>query len=112
MSRSIYGDVHSRTALRAAFREIRRDIAAARTANALNELHHRAGYVVSLTREPTWQERFGEELDAIRALAVEEFSRSVRALNRRVERLGADVRYDERWSPEEHAHRAPQGGAA
>ena len=112
MSRSIYGDVHSRTGLRAAFREIRRDIAAARTANALNELHRRSGYVVSLTRDARWQARFGEELEAIRALAAEEFSRSVRALNRRAERLGADVRYEERWTPDEHAHHTPQGGAA
>lgn len=94
---SIFGEVHSRTALRAAFREIRRDIARARSANALRELHGRAGYVVSLTYAPSWQERFGESLADVRALALEEFARSARAINRRAEALGEPVRYDERW---------------
>lgn len=107
-SRSIYGDVHSRTALRAAFREIRRDIGAARSPSALQELYRRAGYVVSLTYEPSWQERFGEELTQIRTLATEEFARSARAINRRAEALGSDARYDDRWTPETHSHGAPR----
>ena len=102
MSRSIYGDVHSRTGMRAAFREIRRDISAARSPSALQELYRRAGYVVSLTYEPTWHERFGEALEEIRGLAIEEFARSTRAINRRAERMGTDARYDDHWSPGAH----------
>ena len=112
MSRSIYGDVHSRTALRAAFREIRRDIGAARSPSALQELYRRAGYVVSLTYEPSWQERFGAELEEIRRLATEEFARSARAINRRAETLRSDDRYEPRWTAEAHAHAHPRAEGA
>ncbi|MGE3857108.1 MAG: hypothetical protein AB7G21_09155 [Dehalococcoidia bacterium] len=108
MSRSIYGDVHSRTALRAAFREIRRDIGTARSPSALQELYRRAGYVVSLTYEPSWRDRFGDELDEIRRLATEEFARSARAINRRSDALGSDARYELRWDAEPHVHPAPR----
>lgn len=108
MSRSIFGDVHSRTGMRAAFREIRREIGEAHSPSALQELYRRAGYVVSLTDDPAWRERFGDALDEIRILAIEEFARSTRAINRRAERMGVDARYDDRWSPGAHAmHHAP-----
>ena len=103
MPHSIYGEVHSRTALRAAFREIRRDIGAARSANALRELYGRSGYVVSLIHDPAWQERLGESIEEMRTLACEEFARSARAINRRATALDADVRVEERWSGPTHA---------
>lgn len=95
--RHIYGEVDNKTDLKKVFSEIRDDVEKAGSRPALTELYRRAGYLITLTNASSWEKKFGDDIDAIRETAEEEFSKTARAINRRAEEVGTDADYDEKW---------------
>jgi hypothetical protein len=95
--RRIYGTVNSKTGMKRVFSDIRRDVESARSRPALTELYKRAGYLITLTHAPSWQEKFGRDAAALRRVGEEEFRRTARKINRRAAQIGADKTYDEKW---------------
>ncbi len=93
----IYGEVNSKTGLKKIFTEIRHDVERVKTRPALTELYKRAGYLITLTYAPSWEEKFGREAAALRKVAKEEFETTARKINRRAEEIGAKADYDETW---------------
>lgn len=95
--RHIYGEVSSKTGMRRVFSEIRRDVGGAKSRPALTELYKRAGYLMTLTRAPSWRRKFGERLGSISEAGAEEFRKTARKINRRAEQIGIAADYDESW---------------
>jgi hypothetical protein len=93
----VYGEVDSKTGLKKVFREIRRDVAEARSRPALTELYKRAGYLITLTHAPSWEEKFGRKAASLRRDAKAEFGTTARKINRRARELGTEADYDEKW---------------
>jgi len=96
-NRHIYGEVNSKTGMRRVFKDIRHDVDRAGSRPALTELYKRAGYLITLTHAPSWEEKFGKEARALRATGQEEFGRTARKINRRAARIGTEANYDETW---------------
>jgi len=93
----IYGEVNSKTGLKKVFQEIRQDVEKAKSRPALTELYRRAGYLITLTHAPSWEEKFGREATSLRQAAKEEFATTARKINRRAEAIGSEADYDESW---------------
>jgi hypothetical protein len=93
----IYGKVESQTGLKTIFKEIRRDIDKTHSRPDLTELYKRAGYLITLTHAPSWEEKFGNEVAALRKAAEKEFGTTVRKINRRAKQIGTEADYDEQW---------------
>jgi len=95
--RHVYGTVNSKTGVKRVFTDIRRDIEAARSRPALTELYKRAGYMITLTYAPSWEEKFGREAATLRRVGEEEFRKTAHKINRRAQAIGTEADYDERW---------------
>jgi hypothetical protein len=95
--RHIYGTISSKTDMKRVFGEIRRDVSSARSRPALTELYKRAGYLITLTHAPSWQEKFGSETSALRTLGEEEFRKTARKINTQAARIGTEADYDDKW---------------
>jgi len=95
--RHIYGEVNSKTGMKRVFMDIRRDIEKAHSRPDLSELYKRAGYLITLTHAPSWEEKFGKEASALRAVGEEEFGKTARKINRRAAQIGTEADYDEKW---------------
>jgi len=95
--RHIYGEVNSKTGMKRVFTDIRRDVTSARSRPALTELYKRAGYLITLTHAPSWDEKFGRGAAALRKVGKEEFTKTARKINRRAAQLGTEADYDEKW---------------
>ena len=93
----IYGEVNSKTGLKKVFTEIRHDVDKAKSRPDLTELYKRAGYLITLTHAPSWEEKFGREAGQLRKVAKEEFSTTARKINRRAKEIGTEGDYDETW---------------
>jgi hypothetical protein len=93
----IYAEVHSKTGLKHIFTEIRQDVDKAKSRPDLTELYKRAGYLITLTHAPSWEEKFGREASQLRDVAKSEFGTTARKINRRAKTLGTDADYDEKW---------------
>jgi hypothetical protein len=93
----VYGEVNSETGLKHVFREIRRDVDGAKSRPALTELYKRAGYLITLTHAPSWEEKFGHKAAHLRRVAEKEFTSTARRINRRARQIGAEADYDEKW---------------
>ena len=93
----IYGAVTSKTSLKKIFHEIRRDVDEAKSRPTLTELYKRAGYLITLTHAPAWEEKFGTEIAALRKVAKEEFATTARKINHRAAQIGTEADYDETW---------------
>jgi hypothetical protein len=93
----IYGEVNSKTGLKGVFREIRQDVEAAKSRAALTELYKRAGYLITLTHAPSWEEKFGKKATSLRRVAEDEFGTTARKINRRAKTIGTEADYDEKW---------------
>ena len=93
----IYGEVNSRTGLKNVFREIRHDVGKAGSRPALTELYKRAGYLITLTHAPSWEEKFGKDASKLRQAARDEFAVTARKINRRAKQVGTEADYDEKW---------------
>src|SRR4051812_32477947 len=93
----IYGEVTSKTSLQKIFQEIRRDVEEANSRPDLTELYRRAGYLITLTHAPSWEEKFGKEAVQLRQVATEEFGTTARKINSRATQIGTEADYDETW---------------
>ena len=95
--RQIYGTINSKTDMKKIFADIRRDVEHASSRPALTELYKRAGYLITLTYAPSWEEKFGREARSLRQTGEEEFRKTARKINRRAEAIGTEADYDESW---------------
>jgi hypothetical protein len=95
--RHIYGEVNNKTGLKRVFTDIRRDIEDARSRPALTELYKRAGYLITLTHAPSWNEKFGQDAAKLRRVGEEEFSKTARKINRRAAQIATEANFDETW---------------
>jgi hypothetical protein len=95
--RHIYGEVNNKTGMKRVFTDIRRDVGEARSRPALTELYKRAGYMITLTYAPSWDEKFGRDAAALRRVGQDEFRKTARKINRRAEAIGTEADYDEQW---------------
>ena len=95
--RHIYGEVHSKTGMKRIFTDIRHDIDHAKSRPALTELYKRAGYLITLTHAPSWEEKFGRRAAGLRRVGEDEFQKTARQINRRASRIGTAADYDEKW---------------
>jgi hypothetical protein len=95
--RHVYGEVDNKTDLKEVFTEIRKDVESAGSRSDLTELYRRAGYLITLTNASSWEKKFGDEINEIRATAEDEFGKTVRKINSRAEEIGTDADYDEKW---------------
>ncbi len=95
--RNIYGEVKNETDLQNIFRTIRREVEEARSRPALTELYKRAGYLITLTHTPAWEDKLGDQVAQLRHLGKEEFGITARRINRRAEEIGVRPDYDETW---------------
>ncbi len=95
--RHIYGEVNSKTGMQRIFREIRQDVQTAKSRPALSELYKRAGYLITLTHAPSWEEKFGRNAPGLRHVAEKEFTTTAHKINRRAEQIGTEADYDDKW---------------
>ena len=95
--RHIYGTVNSKAGMKRVFTDIRHDVASAKSRPTLTELYKRAGYLITLTHAPSWEEKFGREASALRKVGKEEFTKTARKINRRAAQIGTEADYDETW---------------
>jgi len=93
----VYGEVNSVTGMKKVFREIRQDVTHAGSRPTLTELHKRAGYLITLTMSPAWEEKFGKDAAKLRRAAKEEFATTARKINRRAREIGTEADYAESW---------------
>jgi len=99
--RHIYGKIDSETGMRQVFMDIRRDVENADSRPGLTELYKRAGYLITLTYAPSWEEKFGrDEAAALRAVGEEEFSKTAKKINHRAAQIGTEADYHEKWGHE------------
>ena len=95
--RHIYGEVDSKSGLKRIFGGIRRDVTGAASRPALTELYRRAGYLITLTHAPSWEEKFGRQAGTLRHVGEEEFRKTARKINRRAAQIGTEADYDDTW---------------
>jgi hypothetical protein len=95
--RHIYGEVNNKTGMRRVFLDIRHDVDKAGSREALTELHKRAGYLITLTYSPSWEEKFGKDAAGMRGVAADEFRKTAHKINRRAARIGTEADYAEEW---------------
>ena len=95
--RHIYGKIDSESGMRQVFMDIRRDVESADSRPALTELYRRAGYLITLTYAPSWEEKFGSADAGLREVAKEEFGKTAREINRRAVQIGTEADYHETW---------------
>jgi hypothetical protein len=95
--RHIYGEVKSKSGMKRVFTDIRRDVANAESRPALTELYKRAGYLITLTHAPSWEEKFGRSAAGLRTVGKEEFTKTAKKINRRAAQIGTEADYDEHW---------------
>lgn len=95
--RRIYGEVNSKTSLKKIFMDIRSDVESARSRPSLTELYKRAGYLITLTHAPSWEEKFGKGVNALRRVGEEEFRKTAKKINSRAKKIGTEADFDEKW---------------
>jgi hypothetical protein len=95
--RHIYGKIDSEAGLRQVFTDIRQDVANAASRPALTELYRRAGYLITLTYAPSWEEKFGGNDAALRKVAEQEFCKTATEINSRAVQIGTEADYHETW---------------
>jgi hypothetical protein len=95
--RHIYGQVNSKAGMKRVFTDIRRDVAGAKSRPTLTELYKRAGYLITLTYAPSWEEKFGKKAGGLHKVGKEEFSKTAKKINRRAAQIGTEADFDEAW---------------
>jgi hypothetical protein len=96
-SKPVYGHVDTKADIDKIFSEIRGDIKNAKSRATLTELYRRAGYLITLTYAPSWEERFGHKAASLRKEAEADFRETVKRLNKHAESIGEKGDYDEAW---------------
>ena len=95
--RHIYGEVENKSDLDKIFSQIRGDVEKADARDALTELYRRAGYLITLTHAPSWEEKFGKEAVSLREEAEDQFRKTAHKINQRAKQIGTEADYDEKW---------------
>lgn len=95
--RNIYGKVENKSDITHIFSLINEDVDDANSREDLTELYKRAGYLITLTYAPSWEEKFGEESTELRERARTEFRKTAKHINKRAEQVGTEADYDELW---------------
>ncbi len=95
--RHIYGEVNSKTGMKRIFLDIRHDVENAKSRPALTELYKRAGYLITLTYAPSWEEKFGRQAASLRKVGEAEFQRTAKKINCRAAQIGTDADFEEKW---------------
>jgi hypothetical protein len=95
--RQIYGEINNKTDMEKVFSAIRGDVEQANSRPDLTELYKRAGYLITLTYAPSWEEKFGQDARKLRKLGEEEFRQTAKKINRKAEQIGTKADYDEKW---------------
>ena len=95
--RHIYGEINSIAGMKKVFMDIRRDVSQANSRPALTELYKRAGYLITLTYAPSWEQKFDADARGLRELGKEEFHKMARKINLRAGEIGTKADYDEEW---------------
>jgi len=70
------------------FTKIRWDVADAKSRPALTELYKRAGYLITVTYAPSWEQKFGKDAPALRHVGEDEFRKTAHKINRRAAKGG------------------------
>ena len=96
-AKPVYGHVDSQADIDHIFAEIREDLRHAGSRATLTELYRRAGYLITLTYAPSWDERFGDKAVSLRHAAEADFRKLVKSLNARAHKIGESGDYDENW---------------
>ena len=93
----IYGAVRGVSDIRAINCYIREQIRKARSRSRITELVRRSLYLYTLTYAPAWKRAFEGKIRRMRKVAKEEYERTARTANKRLDELGhSGRRYDER----------------
>ena len=87
-NRHIYGEINNKTGMKRVFTKIRRDVEDAKSRPALTELYKRAGYLITLTYAPSWEQKFGKDAPALRHVGEDEFRKTAHKINRRAAKSG------------------------
>ena len=93
----IYGAVRGVSDIRAINCYIREQIRRAKKRRKITELVRRSLYLYTLTHAPAWKKAFEGKIRRMREVAKEEYERTVRTANKRLDELGlGGRRYDEK----------------
>ncbi len=96
-SKPVYGHVGSKADIDSIFGEIRGDLHHAKSRETLTELYRRAGYLITLTYAPSWEERFGDRAAGLRHEAEADFRKLAKQINAKAEDIGVAGDYDDKW---------------
>ena len=92
-----YGAVRGVKDIRAINCYIREQIRKARSRSRITELVRRSLYLYTLTHAPAWKKAFEGKIRRMREVAKEEYERTARTANKRLDELGlGGRRYDEK----------------
>jgi len=93
----IYGAVRGVSDIRAINCYIREQIRREKKRRKITELVRRSLYLYTLTHAPAWKKAFEGKIRRMREVAKEEYERTVRTANKRLDELGlGGRRYDEK----------------
>ena len=95
----IYGKVESAEDIRRINCIIRDEMLKAEDEAHLTELKKRSDYLCTLTYSPFWQKKFGDEIEKLREVAIEENRATVKMANYVAKYKGFDKEYDP-WKKE------------
>ena len=90
----IYGEVNSIRDIRELNRTIRQEMDRVKTREQLTELKKRSDYLCTLTFSPAWKTKFGEKVNRLREVAMEENRKTVQQANEMARRHGWPANYD------------------
>jgi hypothetical protein len=90
----IYGEVNSIKDIRELNRTIRQEMDRVKTREQLTELKKRSDYLCTLTFSPAWKTKFGEKVNRLREVAMEENRKTVQHANEVARRHGWPADYD------------------
>jgi len=80
------------------FNEIEQEVDSAENRPTLTELYKRAGYLVTLTQEPSWTRRLNpNDAEKIQQAAETEFEKTANLINDRARTIGTSPDYDDVW---------------
>jgi predicted DsbA family dithiol-disulfide isomerase len=92
------------TDVRGRFREIRETLEQAETQEELTELYKRSVFMILMTHSTPLDEKADPELKRRRETTEKEFARTVRMINRRAKKIGAEADFSEDWRQMETNH--------
>jgi len=90
----IYGEVNSIKDIRELNRTIRQEMDHVKAREQLTELKKRSDYLCTLTFSPAWKTKFGEKVNRLREVAMEENRKTVQHANEMARGHGWPADYD------------------